>query len=77
MGDQERELHQQGGAVADAGPSLLDEIMTHTKIKPSDESYNVAKDGLQAFLKHLIDGGRIRQNQEQDIRLCSLLEIRA
>jgi type VI secretion system protein ImpC len=34
--------------------SLLDAIMSETKIKPADETYSVAKRGLEAFLKHLL-----------------------
>ncbi len=41
------------GAEAAAG-SLLDEIMSQTKLKPSDEGYDVAKKGVQAFIAQLL-----------------------
>src|SRR5262245_32257270 len=53
MGEQERE--RAGGQAEAAKVSLLDEIMQETKIKPADESYDIAKRGLEAFLKHVID----------------------
>jgi len=33
---------------------LLDEIMKETKIKPSDESYDIAKKGVEVFLSEII-----------------------
>lgn len=44
---------------------MLESIMAETKIKPGDESYSVAKRGLQAFLQHILskraEGVQIRQ----------------
>ena len=57
MGDEEKQQQEAQSPVqetVDAGPSLLDEIMQETKIKPTDESYGVARHGLEAFLAHLI-----------------------
>jgi type VI secretion system protein ImpC len=54
-----------GQAQAPAETPLLESIMAETKIKPSDESYSVAKRGLQAFLQHILskraEGVQIRQ----------------
>jgi type VI secretion system protein ImpC len=55
MGEQERERQAGSQASEAAKVSLLDEIMQETKIKPADESYDIAKRGLEAFLKHVID----------------------
>jgi type VI secretion system protein ImpC len=44
-----------GGAPAVAGEgSLLDEILSETKIKPSDEGYEVARRGVQAFIAEML-----------------------
>jgi len=32
-------------------PSLLDEIVTATKLKPKDEAYSLAKKGVEALMK--------------------------
>ena len=42
----------------EAKPTLLDEIVQLTKLKPSDEAYSVTKMGLQAFIDALLKPGR-------------------
>ncbi len=39
-------------------PSLLEEIIQATNLKPSDENYSVMKRGLEAFLAGLLEPGR-------------------
>lgn len=39
-------------------PSLLDDIVMATKLKPSDESYGLAKKGVEALIAQLIEPGR-------------------
>jgi len=41
-------------AAAETTGSLLDEIMVQTKLKPSDDGYDVAKKGVQAFIAQLL-----------------------
>src|SRR5438045_401700 len=41
-------------AAAAVSSSLLDEIMVQTKLKPSDDGYDVAKKGVQAFIVQLL-----------------------
>ena len=53
-----------GALLVVLGASLLDSIMQETKIRPSDDSYGVAKRGLGAFIKHLVETratGKINQ----------------
>jgi type VI secretion system protein ImpC len=38
--------------------SLLDEIVTATKLKPADEGYAIAKKGIEALLGQLVEPGR-------------------
>lgn len=38
--------------------SLLDEIVTATKLKPSDDSYSLAKKGVEALIAQLIEPGK-------------------
>jgi type VI secretion system protein ImpC len=56
---------QQGmekAAAADVQPaesvSLLDDIVTATRLKPSDEGYSIAKRGVEALLAQLVVPGR-------------------
>ncbi|HEX7900591.1 MAG TPA: type VI secretion system contractile sheath large subunit [Planctomycetota bacterium] len=44
----------QAKSAAAEGASILDEIMVQTKLKPSDEGYDVAKKGVQAFISQLL-----------------------
>jgi type VI secretion system protein ImpC len=39
-------------------PSLLDEIVTATRIKPKDEGYSLAKRGVEALITQLVEPGR-------------------
>jgi type VI secretion system protein ImpC len=50
----EAEKKAEAGAAAAQSGSLLDEIMVQTKLKPSDEGYEVAKKGVQAFIAQLL-----------------------
>lgn len=53
------ELKTGGQAVTTVeGPSLLDEILAETKLKPSDDGYDVARRGVQAFVADLLAAGR-------------------
>jgi type VI secretion system protein ImpC len=52
----EAEKKAEASAAAATGGSLLDEIMVQTKLKPSDEGYEVAKKGVQAFIGQLLAG---------------------
>jgi type VI secretion system protein ImpC len=57
---EEREQEQPMATAEDIAeaPSLLDEIVTATKLKPKDEGYAVAKKGVEALLAQLIEPGR-------------------
>src|SRR5580765_4541225 len=70
MAEQEREAQAAAGETVEGG-SLLDEIVSTTKVKPSDDSYNVAKRGLQAFIRELVRpeqaGARVHQSVVNEI----------
>jgi type VI secretion system protein ImpC len=46
----------QSQAAPAAGASLLDEILAEGRMKPSDEGYEVARRGIQAFMHELLAG---------------------
>jgi type VI secretion system protein ImpC len=51
----EEQSQQAAGQVTEqAEESLLDQIMHETKLKPSDEGYDVAKRGVEAFIAELL-----------------------
>ena len=49
MSEQQSNESPQPEATEAAGFSLLDEIMEQTKLAPDDESYAVARRGVEAF----------------------------
>ena len=52
------ETKPEGAAKAAAEVSLLDDILAETKLKPSDDAYNVARRGVTAFITELLAPGR-------------------
>ena len=54
MADAEGQEQSQPAEAQAAEGSLLDEIMSQSKMAPSDEGYEVAKLGVQAFLKEIL-----------------------
>jgi len=56
MADAEKKAQAAGQAAA--GGSLLDEIMTQTKLSPKDEGYAVARKGVEAFVSELLSPRR-------------------
>jgi type VI secretion system protein ImpC len=66
MADAQEQAKPAAGAAPAAGGSLLDEIMVQTKLKPSDEGYEVAKKGVQAFISQLLAGAA---NQKADKKM--------
>jgi type VI secretion system protein ImpC len=56
----EEQTQEAGGAekTAEAQSSLLDDIVQATKLKPGDESYGLAKKGLEALIGQLIEPGK-------------------
>ncbi|MEN6623397.1 MAG: type VI secretion system contractile sheath large subunit, partial [Smithella sp.] len=53
--------------TAETGTSLLDEIVTATRMKPSDEGYAVTRQGVQAFIDELLKPGK------EDVRVTQAL----
>ncbi|MGD9157598.1 MAG: type VI secretion system contractile sheath large subunit [Desulfobacteraceae bacterium] len=57
---EEREQENQAAAEEQTTGevSLLDDIVTATKLQPKDEGYSLAKKGVEAFIAQLIEPGR-------------------
>lgn len=58
------EKQEDSAAEAQAGTSLLDEIMTQTRLAPDDDGYDVAKRGVQAFIAELVAPNKGAQKVE-------------
>src|SRR5260221_5753840 len=53
MAENEKQQQASSGETVEAGQSLLDQVIQTTKFKPGDESYTIAKRGLEAFIREL------------------------
>lgn len=55
----EKEKIKSEQAQAVEQPSLLDEIVQATKLSPKDETYTLARKGVEAFISQLLEPGRV------------------
>lgn len=66
MAEVEEQEQAQQETTTEEEASLLDSILAETKMKPSDEGYNVAKQGVSAFIAELLkptrEGAKVQQN---------------
>ncbi len=63
------------GSAAAAGGSLLDEILAETKMKPSDEGYEIARKGMQAFMQELLAPGKATERVDRGAVDAMIAEI--
>jgi len=54
----EKEETAAAGEEVSEAPSLLDDIVTATKLQPADEGYSLTKKGLEAFIAQIMEPGR-------------------
>ncbi len=73
------ETQTQGGAGVQTleGGSLLDDILSETKMAPGDEGYEVAKRGVQAFIAELIAPKREGEKVDKALVDALIAEIDA
>ena len=64
----------ENGQVAATG-SLLDEIMSQTRIAPSEEGYDVAKKGVAAFIENLIGSDQTAEPVNKSLVDQMLVEL--
>lgn len=57
MAEENTQMQEASAAEASTAPSILDEIVEASKLKPTDEGFAATKAGLQAFLKQLVQAG--------------------
>ena len=61
------EMKKQGQTTEAAEGSLLDQIMQETRLKPSEEGYEIAKKGVEAFISELLQPSRKTEKVEQKL----------
>jgi type VI secretion system protein ImpC len=66
MSDAESKTQESlAGAAEVEQPSLIDDILQHTKMKPSDFGYDVARKGVEAFIAELLRPSRAEERVER------------
>ncbi len=75
MADNEQQQEKQAQAAATEEISLLDQIMQETRLKPTDEGYETAKKGVQAFISDLLKSHREGEKVEQKVVDQMIAEI--
>lgn len=70
------EQQAEGGAPeAGEGTSLLDEILGESKLKPNDETYEIARRGVQAFVTEMLAPGRAGERVDKSAVDMMIAEI--
>lgn len=75
MAEQQREQGASSQLDEQAGNSLLLEILQETKLKPSEEGYDIAKRGVSAFITELLAPGRKEARVHQSVVNEMIAEI--
>jgi type VI secretion system protein ImpC len=75
MADAQEQSKPAAGAAEAASGSLLDDIMLQTKMKPSDEGYDTAKKGVQAFIAQLLAPAGANQKADKKLVDNMIAEI--
>jgi type VI secretion system protein ImpC len=55
MSDEQKQPAAPAVAEAQAGESLLDQLIESARIKPGDDAYSITKQGIQAFISQLLE----------------------
>ncbi|OAT43711.1 ImpC family protein [Hafnia paralvei ATCC 29927] len=53
----ETEIETSGTEERAFAPSLLNEIMAQTRLAPGDDAYDIAKQGVSAFISNILENG--------------------
>lgn len=61
--------------AAEAQPSLLDEILAESKIKPTDDGYEIARRGVQAFIAEMLAPQRAQEKVDKSAVDAMIAEI--
>jgi type VI secretion system protein ImpC len=71
------ELKPEAGTAEQSDASLVDQILSESKLKPADEGYDVAKKGVQAFITEMLSPGRAEERVDKSLVDQMIAEIDA
>lgn len=72
---EETAVAEQAGATAVAEGSLLEQMLNEAKISPGDEGYDVAKEGIQAFITQMLAPARKGEKVDKSIVDAMIAEV--
>lgn len=76
MADAENKKQEvQAGAAEAETPSLIEEILHQTKMKPSDFGYDVARKGIEAFIAEMLRPSRAEERVERRLVDEMIVEV--
>ena len=67
----------QGASQSLEGTSLLDELLSEGKVKPSVEGYDVVKRGMQHFIAEMLAPSRAQERVDKEVIDNMIAEIDA
>ncbi|MCC7540806.1 MAG: type VI secretion system contractile sheath large subunit [Deltaproteobacteria bacterium] len=71
----ETKTQEAGATTTTEEGSLLDEILAETKMKPSDEGYDIARKGVEAFVAQMLAPNRAAERVDKAIVDAMIAEI--
>jgi type VI secretion system protein ImpC len=71
----EQKPQAQPGAAPQGGGSLLEEILAETRIKPTDEGYEVARKGVAAFIAEMLAPAKASEKVDRSAVDAMIAEI--
>jgi type VI secretion system protein ImpC len=75
MADEQAQADGAAATTTVEDGSLLDQILSETKISPQDEAYDVAKRGVQAFIAELLTPQRAAEKVDKNVVDSMIAEI--
>jgi type VI secretion system protein ImpC len=75
MAEQQRAGAPAAATTEAAAPSLIDEILSITQLKPTDEGYDITRQGVQAFLTELLAPAHAKQKVDRAFADALIAEI--
>src|SRR5262245_65537463 len=68
---------QKATEAAKTDASLLDQILSESKLKPTDSGYDVARRGVQAFVTEMLAPGRAQEKVDKAMVDMMIAEVDA
>src|SRR5215813_6263863 len=75
MAEQQRAAQPASAATEEGAPSLIEDILAVTQLKPTDEGYEITRQGVQAFLTELLAPAHAKEKVDRAFADALIAEI--